>query len=160
MCPGITKKQLILMHPGKSDQIVNLLDYLKKQNRLFRDKCGNYYSSADFSQELSEPTRKAVWVLLDFFPNVEYHASSDDPVKIVFFMNGEEYQIVHVPVGKEAITAAKLNLQKNDQARRIILMESLEQIHLLPITGVIGYCTVGDYGQVQYYQLKEKDNSI
>ena len=160
MYPGITKKQLILMHPGKTDQIANLLSYLQKQNRIYRDCRGNYYSSTDFSQELSEPTRKAIWVLLDFFPNVEFHAASDDPIKIVFFMNGEEYQIVYVPVGKEAITAARVNLQKNNQVRRIVLVEAPEQIHHLPLPGVIGYCTVGAYGQVQYYQVKEKDNSI
>ena len=40
---------------------------------------------------------------MDFIGQVEYHAPGDFPVKLIFFANGELYEIVYAASGQEAL---------------------------------------------------------
>ena len=55
---------------------------------------------------------RAVWVLLDFIRRVDYHAPADFPVKLVFFADGELYEIAYIAAGQEALVCHALRGNK------------------------------------------------
>jgi len=95
MYPGILEEQLLRLHPEKEEQTINILRYLQRQGRIKRDRRNSYYSASNTLKSECEEVIRRIWVLLDFMPDVEYHAVSDYPVAISFFVGGEEYQIIH-----------------------------------------------------------------
>ena len=46
----------------------------------------------------------AVWVLIDFIEEVEFHSVSDYPAKLLFFAGGEVYEVIYVPLNQEALS--------------------------------------------------------
>ena len=93
---------------------------------------GEYYRiPADAEESIDHGLSKAVWVLTDFMEQVEYHSVSEYPAKIIFFADGEVYEIIYAEPGKEP--------------------EQIAEIHT-PNTS--GYCTVSSGGEVQYYQIE------
>ena len=98
---------------------------------------------------------KAVWVLLDFLDHVEYHTASDFPVKIVFFTNSQAYEIICALQGQEALICQAVQRLKEQSVRRIVLIETPEQIPALAFSSIAGYCTVDKSGTVRYYKLRK-----
>lgn len=96
----LEKEQLLRLYPGKRDKIENLLTYLTKQGRIFFVD-GRYCASLDCAEQMDRGLLAAVWVLIDFIEQVEYHSVSDFPAKIIFFAEGEVYEIIYVEQGKE-----------------------------------------------------------
>ena len=80
---------------------------------------------------------RAVWVLLDFIQRAEYHAPADFPVKLVFFADGELYEVACVEDGQEALVCHALRGNKGD-SRRIILVDSPAQIAKINCPGISG----------------------
>lgn len=154
MYPGILEEQLLRLHPKKEEQTISVLRYLQRQGRIKRDRRSSYYSSSNTLRSEREEVIRCVWVLLDFMPDVEYHAASDYPVAISFFVRGEEYQIVHAATGNETLLSAVITHHKNIIAKRLVLVDTPEQIPLLVFPGVIGYCTATIDGYIKYYKLK------
>lgn len=154
MYPGLTEAQLLRFHPGKESKVKTLLSGLEKQGRIQRDRYGRYLPQGGFSTKVDQNTEKAVWVLLDFLDRVDYHISSDFPVRIVFFSDGEEYEIICAAHGQEALISQAMRLRKEDAPRRIVVVESPSQINALVFPGICGYCTVSADGRVQYYQKR------
>lgn len=97
-------------------------------------------------------TIRSVWVLLDFLSDVEYHCAGNYPIIIVFLLKGKEYQILYAAEGYEAVIGASVNQQKDSNVRRIILVDSTDQISKLILPGVVGYCTVDANGHICYYK--------
>ena len=96
----ITEKQLFLLHPGKEDKTRNLLAYLVRQNRVWQ--VDDFYCAAqDSTEDMDRGLLAAVWVLTDFIDRVEYHSVGDYPAKIIFFADGEVYEIIHAAQGKD-----------------------------------------------------------
>ena len=94
----------------------------------------------------------AVWVLIDFIEEVEFHSVSDYPAKLLFFAGGEVYEVIYVPLNQEALIN-QLWVQKEEQPpRRIVLVDMPEQIPRIHIPGCSGYCTVSPAGSVTYFQ--------
>ena len=93
MYPGLNMQQLLCFHPGKEEIIKTLLSHLQKQGRIFQTDTGGYFPSG-WAAKSDNSLIRAVWVLLDFIGQVEYHAPGDFPVKLIFFANGELYEIV------------------------------------------------------------------
>lgn len=154
MYPGLSQQQLIRFHPGKEDKARTLLSSLEKQGRIQRDKYGRYLPHGGFPTKVDQNTEKAVWVLLDFLDRVEYHAASDFPVRVVFFAGGEEYEIICVPGGQEALIGQAMRLRKEAVPRRIVVVDDPHQINALVFPGICGYCTVSPEGRVRYYQKR------
>ena len=152
MYPGLSQQQLIRFHPGKEDKARTLLSSLEKQGRIQRDKYGRYLPHGGFPTKVDQNTEKAVWVLLDFLDRVEYHAASDFPVRVVFFAGVEEYEIICVPGGQEALIGQAMRLRKEAVPRRIVVVDDPHQINALVFPGICGYCTVSPDGRVRYYQ--------
>ena len=94
---------------------------------------------------------RAAWVLLDFIGQVEYHAPGDFPVKLIFFANGELYEIVYAASGQEALINHALRDDRSG-GRRIILVDNPEDIRRIDCPGISGFCTVDAAGQVHYFK--------
>ena len=148
----MTEEQLLRFFGGKEDKIKNLLAHLLRQGRIFYDSASaSYYAEERMT---SDPGMTAsIWVLLDFMDRVEYHSVSDFPAKIVFFAAGEVYEVLHVPLGMEAIVSHLWSQQaEEDPPRRIVVVESEKQIGSVTIPGVSGFCIVDEAGQVSYFK--------
>lgn len=149
----LTKGQVYGLYPGKYAIIKNLLAYLEKQGRIVR--VGKYYcDSPESLEEIDHGLMAAVWVLIDFMEQVEYHATANYPAKIVFCADGEVYEIIHASIGKEALISYIVSeRQKEENATKfLVLVDRPEQIEELQADDAIGYCTVSPEGKVQYYR--------
>lgn len=102
MYPGLSEQQLLCFHPGKEDTAKALLSHLEKQGRIFQTESGGYFPAGQ-PAKLDRTLVRAVWVLLDFIQRAEYHAPADFPVKLVFFADGELYEVACVEDGQEAL---------------------------------------------------------
>lgn len=147
----LTKEQIFRLYPGNRDKIENLLLYLTKQGRIYQID-GFYCASPDCVKELDHSLLAAIWVLADFIDQTEYHTAGDYPAKIIFFANGEVYEIVHAIQGKEILLSNVLADTGEDPPKYLVIVDEPEQIGQLNIPNVGGYCTVSPEGDVQYYQ--------
>lgn len=92
---------------------------------------------------------------MDFIGQVEYHAPGDFPVKLIFFANGELYEIVYAASGQEALINHALRDDRSG-GRRIILVDNPEDIRRIDCPGISGFCTVDAAGQVHYFKKQEE----
>lgn len=159
MYPGITEEQLYLLHPDIGKRLRHTLVYLKKQRRIEKDSAGRLFPVGRKADNRTDGVCRAIWVLLDFLPDVEHYTSSRYPVTVVFFIRGEEYQIVYAPQDCEAFVLATLRAQENAAVKQIILIDKPEQIARLHSPNICGYCTVDSEGHIQYYQSHKREIS-
>lgn len=147
----VAEGQLLRLHPGKEDKTRNLLSYLVRQGRVWRDgDC--YCDTPDGKAGMDRGLFAAVWVLADFIGQVEYHSAGDYPVKIIFFADGEVYEIIHAAQGKEVLLSHVLADPGEQPSRYLVLVDDPAQITELMIPNVNGYCTVSPNGDVSYYR--------
>lgn len=151
MYKALKREQLLALYPGKESKIENLLAYLVRQKRIYLSK-DFYFAQPDNGQSIDYGLLSAVWVLIDFIDRVEYHSTGDYPAKIIFFADGEIYEIIHAAVGKEALINHLLSDPGEEPSKYLILVDKAEQISELDIPNAAGYCTVSADGTVQYYQ--------
>ena len=147
----LEKEQLLRLYPGKRDKIENLLAYLTKQGRIFWVD-GRYCASPKSIEQMDRGLLAAVWVLIDFIEQVEYHSVSDFPAKIIFFAEGEVYEIIYVERGKEPMISHLLSIPREEPSKYIVLVEELSQLQQLNLPQVNGFCTVSPAGEVQYFK--------
>lgn len=144
--------QLLRLHLGRAEKIRNLLAYLVRQNRVWQVGDDYYCAAQDSMDDMDCWLLAAVWVLTDFIDRVEYHSVGDYPAKIIFFADGEVYEIVHAARGKEVLLSHVLADAGEQSSRYIVLVDDPAQIPELEIPNVNGYCTVSLDGEVQYYR--------
>lgn len=152
MYPGLSTDQLSRFFPKKEETVKSLLARLIRQGRIRCGETGCRYYPPSASSAGQRPLTDAVWVLLDFVEQAEYHSVSEFPVQLVFFSGGELYEVIAVAAGQEALITHILGQQKEASGRRLLLVDTPEQIPVLDIPGVCGYCTVKPDGQVTYYK--------
>ena len=133
--------------------IENLLRYLVKQQRIFYNTDRDCYGDVPDCREDRELTA-ALWVLLDFIEKVEYHSPDNMPAKLVFFADGEVYEVVYVGPGKEALLQHAL-VAEDDSGRRLVIIEEEDQMQHLHIPHIAAYCMVDEQGCVQYFRKEE-----
>lgn len=145
-------EQLLKLYPGKEEIIKNLLAFLVRQGRIQFDKIHQlYYDNNETSVDYEMIS--AIWVLVDFIEEVEYHSSTDFPAKIVFFANGEMYEILYVAFGNETLIRHALSQQTSIPEKRIVIVEDSKQIAGLSLPDVTAYCTIDiESGAIQYYK--------
>ncbi|MCD7965744.1 MAG: DUF5697 family protein [Clostridiaceae bacterium] len=150
--PGLIQNQLDGFFPGKGDTVVaGLLSHLKRQGRIEQGSGGGWFPYGKTPQ--ADPgLLQSVWVLLDVIDRVEHHSPGDFPAKIVFFSDGEIYEIIYAAVGREALISHALKQDARQDSRRIVLVEEPGQIPLFDFPNIAGFCTVSSSGQVLYYQ--------
>lgn len=151
----VLEAQIYRFFPGKESVVENLLRHLVRQGRIVY--CSESMRYAATKQDLQNPDkgmRQALWVLLDFIGRIEFHSPSDFPVKIVFFANSEMYEIIYVPYENEMLVAQVMSQEGEDVAKRIVIVETAEQIKSITMSSVAGFCTVEDNGSIQYYKFQ------
>ena len=158
MYPGVLEQQLIRFHPGKDTIVKGLLSQLIRQGRIHCEQDNSYYISGSFVKSKDYAMIKAVWVLLDFLDHVEYHSVSDFPVKVVFFADGEEYEVICVRQGHEVLINQAMRRLKEEYSRRIVIVDSPDQISALDFPSITGFCMVDLCGAVKYYRLRKGDS--
>lgn len=102
-------------------------------------------------------TSISVWVLLDLMDQkkIEQHflASKEEyPIRIVFVGDGEIYDILYVAPEDIELTNQLFARKKIDGCGHVVVVEAPEDIPQIQIPDVIGYCTVKEEGQVEYYR--------
>lgn len=147
----MAEEQLLRLHPGKEDKIRNLLAYLVRQGRIWQD--GNCYcDTPEGRMGMKQALFDAVWILADFIDQVEFHSAGDYPAEIIFFADGEVYEIVYAAQGKEVMLSQILSSSGEQPSRYLVMIEEVEQIAQLHIPNVSGYCIVSPGGDVEYYK--------
>ena len=140
------RDQVLRLYPGKESKIENLLSHFTRQGRIFYDK----EAAPDISM------LAAIWVLIDFIEKAEYHSAVDFPAALVFVSEGELYEVIHVPLDKEAVMEHAMAQQGSDAEKRIVVVEDARQIAHLSIPHTTAYCTVDmKTGKVQYFKQEE-----
>lgn len=153
----LTEEQILRLHPSKyareRDKVKGLLAYLVKQQRVWLSEDGRYYcATPDALEDMDQGLFAAVWVLADFIDQVEFHSVGDYPAKIIFFADGEVYEIIHAAQGKEVLVSHVLSSAGEQPSHYLVLVDEPGQIEELQIPHASGYCAVAPTGEVQYYQ--------
>lgn len=149
---SIKGEQLKRLYPGKEGKIENLLSYLVKQGRIFyRADKDTFFDQPDTETDLEMIA--ALWVLADFGDKYEFHSTDAYPSKIIFFADGETYEIVYVPRDKVGLVLHAMGMRHDgDSGKKILIVESAEQIDEIELEDAI-FCTVDmETGEVQYYK--------
>lgn len=133
----LEKEQLLRLYPGKRGKIENLLSYLTKQGRIFFVD-GRYCASLDCAEQMDRGLLAAVWVLIDFIEQVEFHSVSDFPAKIIFFAEGEVYEIIYVEQGKETIAVHHRSCQTL-ASLRVFLLRSVFPMAFMVLAFVLAF---------------------
>ena len=145
-------EQLKRLYPGKEVKIERLLCYLVKQGRIFyRADKDTYFDHPEM--ETDTEMLAALWVLADFGDKCEYHSTDAYPSKIVFFSDGDTYEIVFVPWDNEALILHAMGMRNDaDCGKKILIVEDVSQIEKIDLEDAI-FCTVGmETGEIQYYK--------
>ena len=151
---NIRKKQLILLFPDTKPEVIEKLIYhLQNNRRIFYDnKTDIIYDNDEHKTDFE--TIYCLWVVCDFIDKIDFHTSSSFPVNIVFFGEGELYEITYISENKEAMFEQAFNLQE-PSGKRIIVFENTEQMSKITIPDVTAYCIVNDdTGEVKYFKSK------
>lgn len=151
---NIRKEQLIKLFPKcKEGVIEKLIFHLQNNRRIFYNKTTDIIYDNDENNTNLE-TINCLWVICDFIDKIDFHSSSDFPVNIVFFGEGELYEITYISENKEAMYELAFNNYELN-GKRIIVLENTEQATKLNIPDVTAYCIVNDdTGEVKYFKSK------
>lgn len=158
--PGLTEEQLCRFFPEKEATAKTLLAHMLKEGRVYRAENCRYYANQEARNNADKDLSRCVWVLLDFIDQVEYHTVAEFPAAILCFANGELYEIVPIPQGKETMICQLLHKPQKDAGKRIVVVEDTSQIELLDIPQVAGFCTVAEDGTVSYYKKEAALESL
>jgi len=150
--PGLYEQQLCRFFPGNEDKIITLLSHLKKQGRLTGDSSGSLFPYGKETAGINSGLIRSVWILLDFIDRTEFHSASEFPVNIIFFADGELYEIIHVAFGQEVLVSHALLPGKEHPGRRLVLVDEPSQIQNLDFPGICGFCTADTSGRIHYYK--------
>lgn len=162
MYPGITEDQLLLLH-AKSQSVSDIksrLAYLRKQHRIALQDNKHFFPSFRKVEIDRDDMVKSIWVLLDFIDHIQFHTASHYPITISFFIKGSEYQIIPIRQDNEAIIEAALEPYLEQHAKRIVIVDTPEQIPQISFSGIAGYCTVDKKGKINYFTAQRSENVL
>ena len=156
MYQALSCRQLSRLFPElPCEKVMALLERLHKTGRLvLLLEEGLVLLTKDCSP--NQDILSAFWVLLDFLPEITYHAVSDFPTVLTFFTKSDAYDVIHVAEGKENLMNQVLSSLKEDAPRRLVVVDLPGQISRLNFPGICAFCTVDDKGTVQYYKTARR----
>ena len=149
------RRQILKLYAGKERQVENLLSHLIRQGRIFYDSGMELYCDSPERKPDAEMLA-ALWVLADFGDRAEYHSSDEFPVKLIFFADGETYEIICITPDKEALIEQALSCSDETiSGRRIVIVEDTAQIPRISLPHAV-YCTVDkETGGILYYRKEQ-----
>lgn len=149
---GITLPQIKKCFPTLSKSTISsLIRTLVRRGRAVYQKDSELLQEP-FASPLPEGLLPALWVMLDFYPDVIYHTASDYPVLLTFFTPSESFDVIYIPTGKELLINTALSACFEENSRRLAVIEDICQISSLTFPGITAFCRVSEDGSIQYYQ--------
>lgn len=146
------KYEQILQIFGNRESIKFLITRLVKQGRIFYDKETDLLCySPEAMKTPDQGTIAAFWVLLDFEKPIAFHTSGEFPVKLHFFSDDEEYEIIYVPLEREILVNQVMKSLPRNHVMRLVVLEDTRQAAKLSMDGVLAFCVVDASGSVSYY---------
>ena len=148
----VSKEQIIRLHPEIKPEVTEkILFHLQNNRRIFYDKQTQMlYDTVDRESDIE--MKMCLWVLCDFIEETDFHSVGDFPVHLLFFMKQQIFEVTFIAEGKETVYEQILSEIESD-GKRIIVLESEDQISRLRIPDVAAYCTVKDEtGEVKYFK--------
>ena len=152
MYPGLSETQLCHFFPGKEDTVHTLLARMVHTGRAILSAEARYFANVEQLEQHDSNSSRAVWVLLDLFPQVEYHAAAEFPATLLCFAGGQVIEIVCVPIGREVLIDQVLQQREKSDTQVIVLVDDVAQISSLTAACISAFCTVDADGHVSYYQ--------
>ena len=146
------KYEQVMKMFGNQDSIRSLITSLNKQGRIYYDKESCLLcDSQEAAKNPDHGTIAAFWVLLDFEKPILFHTCGDFPVKLHFFSEDEEYEILYVPPEQEILVDHVMKSLPRQEVLRLVVLEDIAQAAKLSIEGVLAFCVVDEDGVVSYY---------
>ena len=144
--------QVLQLFSRHEQSIKSLITSLIKQGRIIYDK--EHDLLCDSQQSAENPDYAIItcfWVLLDFKKGVVYHTSGEFPIKLNFFSQDEQYEIIYIGEEQEALINHVMESIPSHGSKRLIVLESESQAAKITIDDVAAYCLVNESGAVSYY---------
>ena len=146
---------------GREQFVGRALKTLEKERDIYIDwerKLAAVNEEAYGAREYG--TLQCVWALLGIMDQkkVEQHflASKEEyPVRIVFVGDGEIYDILYVSEAEVSLTNSLFARKRIDGCGHIVVVENPEDIQEIQIPDAVGFCTVKEDGEVEYYRKDE-----
>lgn len=152
---ALNYKQICKYFSRSRNSMKPFITSLIKQKRIHYEKDSDLICDSSHSAESPDQAMiAAFWVLLDFKSSIIYHINSEFPVKLLFFSQDNDYEVIYVHEGQESLMNVALRNVLPDDSKRIVILESIKQADNLFIENVIAFCTVDSHGKVKYFQKK------
>ena len=149
--------QRTLSSPETHPHNDNLLKYLLRQGRIYTSPNTADIFFDNSACPIDREMLAALWVYADFSDRAEYHYAGEFPVKIMFFADATAFEIIYVPEDRETlINCASMKL--DEDSKRIVIIETVEQIDKLDIPNTAAYCLVNLHsGEIQYFTTEDTE---
>ena len=94
-------------------------------------------------------------MLADFADKAEYHSTDTYPTEIVFFANGETYEIIYMPIGGEAMVLHAIRMREDNMAGKLIfIVDDVDRIDEIDFEKTF-FATVDAVSGANRYYKKE-----
>lgn len=153
----VHRNHILRIYPDKETQINNLLKYLLRQGRIYTspETADIFFDNAEC--QIDKEMLTALWVYADFADKAEHNCIGEFPVKILFFADATAFDIIYVPKGRETLINCASE-QLDDESKRLVIVETVEQIDLLDIPNTAAYCLVNLHsGEIQYFTMEDSE---
>lgn len=155
--PTLLIEQVYPFFPKKQTKAVDGIIYNLVQQKRIVVKDGYISLSPYLTIEPNHGLIQTIWVLLDFYESVIYHAPGELPCNLVFLTHKDCYEVIYIKPGEERqICSIYRLLPDDDQVKRLIVVEQEAQIKQIQISQTLAYCTINPDGQVSYYFDEEE----
>lgn len=147
---------------GRERFVGRALKTLEKDRMIYTNNETKQIASSESAYETWERgTSTCLWVLLDLMDQkkIEQHflASKEEyPIRIVFVGDGEIFDILYVAPEDIELTNQLFVRRKIDGCGHVVVVEEAESIPKIQVPDVIGYCTVKEDGEVEYYRKESR----
>ena len=144
--------QLLRLYPGKEEKIDNLLSFFLRQDGSFGTNIPTYITTAPEAHADNEMLA-ALWGAGGFYRPGGLPLFYGLPGKADFYCRRRAVRGHLCRNRRRGSDRACCRQQPDDAEKRIVIVESAEQIGKLNIPDVTAYCTVDmNTGAVQYYK--------
>ena len=151
MFERIQKNQLVKLFENEK-LAYKLIKKLISKKKIFESEDKRFLSaSQEYLEKSNQSMRKSIWVLIDFIDKIDFYSVSNFPCQIVFISKNELYEIIYVKIGEEIIINQYCKINRNDNVKRIIIIDELEQIRKISIESAISFYLVKG-NKTDYYK--------
>lgn len=146
---------------GREQFVGKALKVLEKERNIYIHQELKMVATNEAALEAREfGTLQCVWVLLGVMDQkkVEEHflASKEEyPVRIIFVGDGEIYDILYISEAETSLVNHLFARKRIEGCGHIVVVENPEEIAEIQIPDVVGFCTVKEGGEIEYYQKNE-----